>query len=325
VVPQGPEWQQCISNRTFKSKVIELVVYRLISTLRLGEGQSLIVDYQGHPVQYTAAGMHAGVPMTGLAPLGEADVKFVRYATMFEKLQVDSIDGDSVPIALLHMERTGGMQGNISVLRLETRLKGSSSTADKGAKRARTGPSRVYEYVNIGLLFTVLRDHVIPQCLGRTPMHMHRGHEIAMLVSLIGLSGTDFTRGIPLVSGKTIYELLPNLWLRLAVAYNTETRQLDPDVALNTVLATIYQRKFERHTKLTGNNIDSVLEALQASSLSEKTRSLIPSKAVLHCTVRNTNWLLHYWLDEAYPDPVQPQFGFVRGAGAGSAVRYEIE
>ena len=307
------------------AQVIELVVYRLISTLRLGEGQSLIVDYQGHPVQYTAAGMHAGVPMTGLAPLGEADVKFVRYATMFEKLQVDSIDGDSVPIALLHMERTGGMQGNISVLRLETRLKGSSSTADKGAKRARTGPSRVYEYVNIGLLFAVLRDHVIPQCLGRTPMPMHRGHEIAMLVSLIGLSGTDFTRGIPLVSGKTIYELLPNLWLRLAVAYNTETRQLDPDVALNTVLATIYQRKFERHTKLTGNNIDSVLEALQASSLSEKTRSLIPSKAVLHCTVRNTNWLLHYWLDEAYPDPVQPQFGFVRAAGAGSAVRYEIE
>lgn len=46
---------------------------------------------------------HADVD--GLAPLGEADVKFVRYADLFQRLMVDSIDGDSIPIALVHHER----------------------------------------------------------------------------------------------------------------------------------------------------------------------------------------------------------------------------
>ena len=302
------------------AQVIELVIYRLTSTLPLGGGKSLIVDYRGHPARFDETGAHGGVPLPGLAPLGEADVKFVRYAGLFEKLQVDSVDGDSVPIALLHLERAGGGAGNISILRLQTRVKGDDPAP--APKRARAGgaPARVYEYVNAGMLYAALREHVIPQCLGRTPMPTHAGHEVSMLVALIGLSGTDFTRGLPLVSGKTIYDLLPSLWLRLAVAYDPATRQLDPRTALNTVVATIYQRKFEKHAKRAGNSLDSVMEALRGSSLSERTRGMLPSAETLHCTVRNTNWLLRYWGEEAYPDPVQPQFGFVRD---GAAVRFE--
>jgi hypothetical protein len=320
VVPQGAEWQQCISNRTFKSKVIELVIYKLTSTLQLGEGQSLIVDYQGHPVRYSGAGAHCGVPLTDLAPLGEADVKFVRYAALYEKLQVDSVDGDSVPIALLHMEAGGGRVGNISILRLETRIKGEEPAADKKRARPDAKPGRVYEFVNVGLLYAVLRSQVIPQCLGRTPLLLHDGHEIAMLVALIGLSGTDFTRGLPLVSGKTMYELLPDLWLRLARAYDPRTRQLEPRAAADLVVATVYQRKFQKHAGGPGAALADVLGSLRGSSLSERTKGLLPTAETLHCTVRNTNWLLRYWTEQDYPDPVQPQFGFVRGGGA---VRFE--
>lgn len=46
LVPQGDKWNQCISNRVFKGKVIQLVIERLTQTLSLREGQSLIVDYQ---------------------------------------------------------------------------------------------------------------------------------------------------------------------------------------------------------------------------------------------------------------------------------------
>jgi len=301
------------------AQVIELAIYRLTSTLPLGGGKALIVDYRGHPVRYDERGAHKGAEMTGLAALGEADVKFPRYAGLFEKLQVDSVDGDSVPIALLHLERSGSA-GNISILRLQTRLKGEEPAPKRARTDAGGGSKRVYEYVNAGMLYAALRTVVIPQCLGRTPMPTHAGHEVSMLVALIGLSGTDFTRGLPLVSGKTIYDLLPSLWLRLAVAYDPRTRQLDPRTALNTVVATIYQRKFERHTKRAGNSLDSVMEALRGSSLSERTRGMLPSAETLHCTVRNTNWLLRYWGEEAYPDPVQPQFGFVRD---GAAVRFE--
>ena len=89
-VPQGERWQQCIANRTFKSKVIQLVIEQLTGPmLEIGEGQSLIVDYQGHPVQYLRGG--ESLPRAGFAPLGEADVKFTRYAGMFDKLQASFV------------------------------------------------------------------------------------------------------------------------------------------------------------------------------------------------------------------------------------------
>jgi hypothetical protein len=249
------------------------------------------------------------VTLDGLAPLGEADVKFVRYAAMFEHLQVDSVDGDSVPIALLHMEHGG--KGQISILRLETRVKDSPPP-----KRARPDarPKRVYEYVDVRAVFDVLRVRVVPHCQGRASLPDHQGHEIAMLVSLIGLSGTDFTRGLPLVSGRTLYDRLPELWLQLASAYDPESRQLRPDQALDQLVAQIYHLKFHRHAP--PGQLDPVLKALAESKLGERTRTMLPTRAVLHCTVRNVNWLLCYWQAPVYPDPIQPRFGFARVNGA---------
>jgi len=319
-VPQGERWQQCISNRTFKSKVIQLVIRQLTTAmLDIGEGQSLIVDYQGHPVQYGCGGQT--LELTGFAPLGEADVKFVRYAEMFDKLQVDSVDGDSIPIALLHMERGGA--GRVSVLRLQTKLKEDKEV--QAAKRAKLEeatkkPGRVYEYVDVRLLFDALRCTVVPQCTGRAPVTSHAGHEISMLVCLIGLSGTDFTRGLPLVSGKTIYDYLPALWTRLAMSYNPATRQLVPDAALDLVVALIYHLKFERHSD--SGPLDAVLHSIATSEkLSSKTRERLPTRETMHCTVRNVNWLLRYWHEADYPDPVQPEFGFARDK---KGVRFEV-
>jgi hypothetical protein len=319
-VPAGERWAQCISNRTFKSKVIQLVIHRLTSTLDTllpGDSQCLIVDYMGAPVRFSK--LAPPTPLSGAtmsAPLGEADVKFVRYADMFEKLQVDSVDGDSIPIALLHMER-GGL-GQISVLRLETKLKEEKDAAAQASKKLKLAagaaakrPARVYEYVDIRLLFDALRCMVVPQCTGRAPMTSHDGHEMSMLVCLIGLSGSDFTRGLPLVSGKTIHDYLPAIWTRLARAYNPSTRQLDPDATLDMLVSAIYRRKFEKHCCV-GGGLNEVLSSIGTSSLSVKTRERLPSRETLHCTVRNVNWLLCYWHQPQYPDPVQPQFGFVR-------------
>jgi len=344
-VPQGERWQQCISNRTFKSKVIQLVIRQLTgSLLDLGEGQSLIVDYQGHPVQYLRGG--ESMELTGFAPLGEADVKFARYSDMFDKLQVifyyflfctcislaspkcffilqvDSVDGDSIPIALLHLERGGS--GRISILRLKTNLKEDREEQASAKKlKLESAPpldadplpkksARCYEYVDANLLFESLRCMVIPQCTGRAPVTSHAGHEIAMLVCLIGLSGTDFTRGLPLVSGKTLHDYLSILWMRLAKCYDPATRQMVPELALNLVVSAIYHTKFERHSGPLGP-LDGILDCIRGSEkLSIKTRDRLPTRETLHCTVRNVNWLLRYWQEAEYPDPVQPEFGFAR-------------
>jgi hypothetical protein len=331
-VPQGERWQQSIANRTFKSQVIQLVIRRMTSKeslARLKEGQSLVIDYQGPPVQYLPGGESSPIP--GMTPLGEADVKFPRYMGLFESLQVDSVDGDSIPIALLHMERGGA--GRISILRLETKLKEEKVEAAQAKKRAKLAAaedsapdpraaksSRVYEYVNVRMLYEALLGVVIPQCTDRVEIPSHRGHEISMLVSLIGLSGTDFTRGLPLVSGKTIYEYMPSIWARLARAYHPASGQLVPEAALDLVVSLIYFNKFERHA--TSGTLDAVMTSIaRADKLSVKTRERLPSREVLDCTVRNVNWLLCYWRHADFPDPVQPEFGFSRDK-PGGAVRF---
>lgn len=47
MVPEGERWSSCISNRTFKAKVIELVMCRLPEmVLPRYPGKQLIIDYQ---------------------------------------------------------------------------------------------------------------------------------------------------------------------------------------------------------------------------------------------------------------------------------------
>lgn len=345
-VPRGEEFTRCISNRTFKSKLIQLVIHRLTTNLKCDPGQCLVIDYCGPPVRhYSRDCRREPEPIAHFGALGEADVKFVRYTEIYDKLQVDSVDGDSIPIALLHMER--GHSGNISVFRMQTRVKpeteaGKSdeqSRAKAGkekpaAKKAKLSPevspaaacsevsesppeakkkppaARLYEYVDVRLLYDALVGMVVPQALGRSRLSSHDGHEISLLVCLIGLSGTDFTRGLPLVSGKTLYDFLPSLWVRLCRSYDTSARQLVPDAALDLLVSRIYHRKFERHTA--DRDMSDVLARLKASKLSGKTKDRLPEAETLLCTLRNTNWLLRYWRELDPPDPVQEEFGFCR-------------
>jgi len=320
-VPRGEEFTRCISNRTFKAKLIQLVIHRLTTNLRCADGQCLVVDYAGSPVRhYSADSRLPPEPIAEFGPLGEADVKFVRYTEIYDKLQVDSVDGDSIPIALLLMEK--GHAGKISVLRMQTRVKSHGGDAEPASKKPKTAPSqsvaqvdkkpaaRVYEYVDVRLLFDCLVSMVIPQCVGRASLASHQGQEISMLVCLVGLSGTDFTRGLPLVSGKTLYEFLPSLWMRLCRCYDPSARQLVPDAALNLLVSRIYHLKFQKHSA--DREMAEVLSSLMSSKLSVKTKERLPSADVVRCTLQNTNWLLRYWRELDPPDPVQPQFGFCR-------------
>jgi len=128
MVPEGERWTQCISNRTFKGRVIDLVILRLPALLlHLKPGRRFIVDYQD-PVEYRfnpETNQIQRRALEGFPPLGEADLKFVRHASMHGSLLVDSIDGDSIPIALMHHEaelRKGLPPPNVAVYRLELKV-----------------------------------------------------------------------------------------------------------------------------------------------------------------------------------------------------------
>ena len=269
--------------------------------------------------------------------------------------QVDSIDGDSVPIALLRVEKIlkAGTYSlgsfNISVRRMvckvpetasEKRARVSSGAAAKashggegdasmrrkgGAGReddsSRSAPRREYEFVDISGLYselvrTVLRplDTIFPSGSATTPRADWRGSEIQILIGMIGLTGTDFTRGIPLVGAKSAYEMLQPLWRTLAWTYDRDYCMFVPNKFLNCVVSKVYHSKFQRHCQ--GGSMSKTLTELLSSKLSEKTRGAFPKEETLMCTVQNINWLLSYWVtaceDESqqYPDPVQECYGY---------------
>lgn len=309
MVPDGERWTQCIANRTFKTRVIDLVLLRLPAILlRAHPRRRLIVDYQA-PVEYREeAGRVVCAPLEGLPALGEADVKFTRFADMFGRLVVDSIDGDSIPIALMHHERClrrASPPPLVSIYRIELKTRDDKKRAADGQGK----PSgRAYEHVNVHALYEGLMQ-AVAQSNGRIRSMTHAGHEMAMLVALIALTGTDFSRNLPQLSGRTLYGWLPDIWHALMAAYQPSCCRLDEGRAVNQLVALLYRTKFPKHAPRS-DNLAGVLCTLQQSPLSARVRDSLPSPGRVACTVRNANWVLAYWTCEPPPDPIQPAYGF---------------
>lgn len=347
MVPEGDHWTQCIANRKFKTRVIDLVILRLPQLLLLsGEQHSrkrLIIDYhQPRIYKYEPEERRVlSTPIDGMTPLGEADVKFTRYADLYPKLMVDSIDGDSIPIALMYLERrmrttTQQRIPEIAIYRMELHLAGTERTAgkkrtsdDSAAGTSSSRERRTYEFVHINALYWGLKQ-AISQSMGRITMPTHQDHEMAMLVGLIALTGTDFTRNLPQMSGKTVYSLMPDIWGILAMAYNPSKGELQVDTTTNILVERLYQIRFPPQKKKDacknkkaeaesdtggGAGLEALLDQLRAKrKMSDRVKASLPSVARVRCTVRNANWLLAYWNagDHAVPapNPLQPMYGF---------------
>ena len=97
-------WPAAMGNRTFKAKVVELVVTRLADRLMSPEliGKILLIDWRGSNAQQWTFG-EDGPTMIDVprAPIGEADLKFRTAIMEGQSLAADAIDGDFVPIGLL--------------------------------------------------------------------------------------------------------------------------------------------------------------------------------------------------------------------------------
>ena len=78
---------------------------------------------------------------------------------------------------------------------------------------------------------------------------------------------------MPQVSGKTLFNLLPDLWVILMRFYRLETGQLDVDCTADLLVAAVYASKYSAHVKASPS-LQHVLLALRASKLSDRaTRS----------------------------------------------------
>lgn len=81
MVPDGALWMQCMANRTFKTRVIDLVLLRLPGLLLKDKPERrLIIDYH-QPAEYRfdpTSGLVRSEAIAELPVLGEADLKFTR-------------------------------------------------------------------------------------------------------------------------------------------------------------------------------------------------------------------------------------------------------
>ena len=313
MVPDGERWTQCIANRTFKTRVIDLVLLRLPALLLNGHPhRRLIVDYQ-QPLEYRFEGGHVRAEvLADLPTLGEADIKFTRFADRYGSLLVDSIDGDSVPIALMHHERClrkAVPPPMMAIYRMELKTQDTPAPKKRSADDKQRKPPRAYEYVNVHALYEGLMQ-AVGQSTGRIRIPTHAGHEMAMLIALIALTGTDFSRNLPQMSGRSVYSWLPDIWPTLANAYHPGMGCLVQEHAVNRLVALLYRTKFPKHTHAGDGGLSDVLRDLQGSSISARVKESLPTYERIACTVRNANWVLAYWTCGPAPDPIQPNYGF---------------
>ena len=322
-VPGAELWAGMIMNRTFKGKVIHYVIATLLRDLAhimcQHHEQSLVIDYYGTPKEYTLKAdaengytLHA-VDLETLVPLGEADVKFTRYAGSEAPLMVDAVDGDYVPIALLHAESAPEREPDIEIRRLKMHVEAAD---EKGATKG-----RVYEFVNIRLL----RKKMASELHRRTGFPRHRAMQL--LAFLIGLSGTDFSRSLPLLGARFIWSYVTDnqpRHIKHVISENEAPPAIDKAAAV-AFIAELYGDKFKKHCGPC-KQYEDLYDSLQSSKLAVRTRGMIPQPLAVDVTARNIAWVLHYWSCEnsGYEDPVDPKYGYVhRTQSTGARVAFE--
>ena len=310
-------WDTVIMNRGFKKRVIQLVIRRLPTLLDLGFDEQLIIDYMGPPQLYNGNGDKMRL-MDGFEEIGEADLKFFRYADLFENLLVMATDSDYLPIALLRLHTQYSVTKRPCIVLQRIRV---SLPSDKKMPPKQDGEraKRVTEFVHVNRVLDTLLE-----LMGRkTKSDEMKPHYIEMLCCLIAMfGGTDFTRGMPRVGPRRIWDSLAHIFPSLIKSFNGETGQLNPDVAVDELVSRVYSRIFATHLIHVSNrsNAKTILSSLSRSKLADSTKGQLPSHAFIGVTVRNTNWVLLYWSGKRV-DEMSGDYGF-RVTGNGNRLTY---
>eukprot|EP00961_Rhodomonas_salina_P213797 2887469-Rhodomonas_salina.2 len=261
--------------------------------------------------------------MEQFPPLGEADIKFFRYAVHFGSLVAMATDSDYIPISLIRLEKmtkTNEREPRLFLQRL--RVNNDSPEAKKLQTGDKKRSARETEYVDMNLLRLGLTDALRQASMGPSRVSTAHSHDCAWMNALCALvalfGGTDFSRGIPQLGPKRVWDAMDRLAPQLAQSFDLETGQFKEEETMNTVVARIYGMVFAAHIG-GGGGLQSAINALRNSKLSERTRQQIPSCEYVLTSVRNANWVLLYWGGEQR-DEMSGDFGYKK---RGNAVTYE--
>ena len=296
--PSSPPvpWDSAMSNRLFKAAVIQWIIDEIRQKLIIPSGVTVIVDWKGEQcLHWTTQDNGIVETFSVRTKTGEADIKFLQWCKKLEMpMIVEAIDGDFVPIAL------ASECPNIFIHRYKV-LRGPHEPMS-------------FEWVNIDILHLGLK-RALQQMSGRL-LNFWPGWEVDCLLTLIGLTGTDYTRGIPWVGPKKVWSLMPSILPILADScmdvdfLNTNGYvQVVPEIFASELYGIIYAKVYSAHVGSCSATFNAVMRALETSKLSGTTKSKLPSYEQAFCTAKNVNFLLSYWNNQN-PDSLTGHFGY---------------
>ena len=341
-------------NRNFKLSIVKLAldnVPRLLQrTLAADPRRRLLIDYKT-VVEYAAETQLVPRRIDDLAPLGESDIKYARYVERYGSALVHAVDGDYLAIALLYYAACGVRDDNriflfrqLSLLGGGQALPDSSSssdddddkhsgdtTTDEAEEPPKVAPPKKKKrkrnpkcWVDMQLLYGVVGTAVKQAATG-LPLDPRTGAEFTMAdavhaaVALMLCAGTDFSRPLPQLGPKRLWEHLPAI-----APYLVQSAPLGapPNAELFgcAVVGRVYRKVFEKHVRPllmrdSAPSLEAVLTHLrERSQLAPSTRARLPTPEQIDVTLRNIAWVISYWmaLNSRVPTPLDGENGFVQ-------------
>ena len=330
-----PETMTYLMNRHFKLKVVQLALARvpaLVARAIPKEGGRFLIDYKSVTEFAAGEGGLTPAPVRELAPLGESDVKYVRYVQRYGNALVHAIDGDYMAIALLYYARHGlGDHNRIFLYRQLSVLGGTSSSTqddddddgddDVKRKKNKTRKPTPKCWVDMQLLFVVLTESMRQSMAStlvdpRTQAPFTECDLVHAAVLFMLCAGTDFSRALPLLGPRRLWELLPNVAAAL-VRGAPEGAAPDTDLLASAVVGKLYASVFHKHVPrgVNAGDIEAVMSHLKEhSQLAASTRARLPTPAQVRVTLQNVAWVATYWtsFNGIAPTPLDGTFGYVR-------------
>jgi hypothetical protein len=318
-IPEDP--MLYLMNHDFKIKLVEMLCERVppMVQAQMPAEREFIIDYK-RVVLYSSA----SIPrvMTDLVPMGESDVKFCRYVDLYGNALVHAIDGDYLAIALLYYtQRPLGANNSIYIYR-------QLSTFPTGAPKPAVKKKVVKCWVNIQMLYLTI-THAVWQSAGsaQTLCNLHtrapfsNADAVQAAVFLMLLAGTDFSRSLPWLGPKRLWDHLPNVIAPLMQAVataDTDDKDTTSSMLADLVIAKLYRLVFAKHCSAAGtnNSLRHVMSNLLESKLSPGIKSKLPLHEQVVTTIQNVFWVMAYWKthNDIIATPLDGTCGFVRSA-----------
>ncbi|EKX33647.1 hypothetical protein GUITHDRAFT_147773 [Guillardia theta CCMP2712] len=319
IIPQ--DWEGAIRNRLFKSRVIDYIKTKLPGYLTLQADQRLIIDHNEAPIEYFPNGTCRPFQLTHADLKGESDVKFTSY-THLGDMVIDAIDGDYVPMALVHIERLcrDGLSNasrvpQIAVYRIRVNARGDAPEKSASGRME-------HEYVHINRLAQVLCRDVGPLTGGRT-------NACSVLALFTILTGCDYTQGLPTVGPVRVWANRRAIVPLLALIQGTEDSHDDDVSVISLASAVLYALVYEKRVSLRVNQSatregvarelrreeeERIIRGVRScGQMSAGTVAKLPDVNYLRSHASNALWTLHYWnAQDHHPDPYSKTFGYKR-------------